>query len=107
MTPEEIESEIEALVRDHEKKIKGLLRKRGFPPDAAEEAIDDALLAVALKWRRGETPDDPGAFLFVAARNAAASLCRRERRHAMEKPHSDALRRLACSRRGRSEPQAT
>lgn len=71
MTPEEIDKEIETLVRDHGGRLRGYLRRLGLPGHMAEDVLTDALLAVSDKRRRGQPLDYPRAFLFRVARNAA------------------------------------
>jgi RNA polymerase sigma-70 factor, ECF subfamily len=50
--------------------------------DVAEDALSDALEAALVTWPRTGVPDNPGAWLTVAARRKAIDRLRRERRHA-------------------------
>lgn len=56
-TPEEIDKEIETLVREHGARLKGSLRRRGLPEHAVDDVITEALLVVADKRRRGQALD--------------------------------------------------
>lgn len=81
ISPEELGKEIEDLVREHGGQLKGyLIHKRGLPEHGADEVLNKALLAVAVTRQRGEALDDPRAFLYESARNAAvdwiAATCR-------------------------------
>ena len=49
--------------------------------DLAEDALSDALEAALVTWPRTGVPDNPGAWLTVAARRKAIDRLRRERRH--------------------------
>ncbi|ADD43199.1 RNA polymerase sigma factor [Stackebrandtia nassauensis] len=50
--------------------------------DLAEEALADAYATAASRWPSGGTPDNPAAWLFIAARNKAIDRIRRGRVHA-------------------------
>jgi RNA polymerase sigma-70 factor, ECF subfamily len=50
--------------------------------DLAEDALQDALASALETWPRSGTPENPGAWLTVAARRKAIDRLRRERRHA-------------------------
>lgn len=87
--PEQIDKEIEALVREHGGRLKGYLRQLGLPRDLADDAITDALLAVADKRRREEALPNPRGFIFTVARNAAVDLMRKL--YASETPDSETV----------------
>src|SRR5579864_6526840 len=49
--------------------------------DAAEEVVQDALLAAWQQWPIGGVPDRPGAWLWTVARRRAVDLLRRDVRY--------------------------
>jgi len=53
----------------------GLTRDRSL----AEDATQDALVALVRRWRRGEPPRSPAAFVFAIARRRALRLAIRRR----------------------------
>lgn len=73
VSPEELEKEIEALVAQHGEDLERYLRrgKICLPEHLVGEVINDALLVIVDKRRRGHSLNDVGAYLFVVARNAA------------------------------------
>src|ERR1700730_13939353 len=73
ISTEELEKEIEALVAEHCKDLERYLRsgKIRLPEHLVGEVINDALLVIADKRRRGHTFGNVGAYLFRVARNAA------------------------------------
>lgn len=72
-SPEELDKEIEALVAQHGKDLERYLRrgKICLPEHLVGEVINDALLVIVDKRRRGHSLNDAGAYLFAVARNAA------------------------------------
>ena len=46
--------------------------------DAAEECVQEAYAAALVTWNRDGVPDNPGAWLTVAARRRALDVLRRE-----------------------------
>ena len=81
------EPALEQLLRDLAPRVLGALTRRGGDFAAAEDAVQEALLAAATKWPQGGMPANPGGWLFRVAqrrlqdqREAEAS---RERRQAM------------------------
>jgi RNA polymerase sigma-70 factor (ECF subfamily) len=56
-----------------------LTRRLGGDLGAAEDAVQDAFAAAARTWPRRGVPPNPGAWLTVAARNAAIDRLRRDR----------------------------
>jgi len=73
ISAEELEKEIEALVAEHCRALERYLRcgKVKLPEHSIGEVINDALLVIVDKRRRGQTFDNAGAYLFRVARNAA------------------------------------
>jgi RNA polymerase sigma factor (sigma-70 family) len=73
ISPEELEREIEGLVADCGADLQRRLRHGTLhlPEHLVGEVINDALLVVADKWRRGHTISSPGPYLSAVARNAA------------------------------------
>jgi RNA polymerase sigma factor (sigma-70 family) len=73
ISPEELEREIEGLVADCGADLERRLRygKLRLPEHLVGEVINDALLVVVDKRRRGHTISNPGPYLFTVARNAA------------------------------------
>lgn len=71
MTPEEIDEETEALVREHDGPLTGYLRRLGLPADLTGEVLTDALVAVADMRRCGKPVHNLRAFLFTVAHNDA------------------------------------
>jgi RNA polymerase sigma factor (sigma-70 family) len=73
ISPEELEKEIETLVAERGSALERYLRggKVCLPEDLIGEVINDALLVIVDKRRRGHTFSNVGAYLFAVARNAA------------------------------------
>lgn len=73
VSPEELEKEIEALVAERGKDLERYLRggKVRLPEHIVGEVINDALLVIVDKRRRGHTLSNAGSYLFAVARNAA------------------------------------
>jgi RNA polymerase sigma factor (sigma-70 family) len=71
--PDELEKEIEALVAECGADLERHLRggKVRLPEHLVGEVINDALLVVVYKLRRGHTLANAAAYLFAVARNAA------------------------------------
>ena len=84
---EELEKEIEALVAERGKDLERYLRggKVRLPEDLVGEVINDALLVIVDKRRRGQTLSNAGSYLFAVARNAAIDRLRTL--YAAETPH--------------------
>ncbi len=57
--------------------LAGSLRNLDIAEEAVAEAVEEALLA----WRKGGIPQNPGAWLTLAARNNALDRLRREKRY--------------------------
>jgi RNA polymerase sigma-70 factor (ECF subfamily) len=69
----ELEKEIEALVAEHCENLRGYLQSRtiGLPEYLVGDVVNDALLVIADKLRRGHAIDNVRSYLFKVARNAA------------------------------------
>ncbi|MEV3960060.1 sigma-70 family RNA polymerase sigma factor [Nocardia sp. NPDC050193] len=75
---------IEDLLRDLTPRVLGALLRRSGDFAAAEDALQEAMLAAVHSWRADGLPDNPGAWLLTAARRRAtdavrADIARRER----------------------------
>lgn len=51
---------LEDLLRDLAPQVLGLLVRRHGQFDAAEDAVQEALLAATVQWPRQGVPDNPG-----------------------------------------------
>ncbi len=91
ISPEELEKEIEALVAEHCKNLRRYLQCRTIrlPEYLVGDVINDALLVIADKLRRGHTIDNVRPYLFTVARNAAID--RLKARYAAEIPDPVAI----------------
>ena len=67
MTTEALDPAAEALLRELAPRVLGALIRRGAEFAAAEDAVQEALLAAALEWPRAGTPHNPGGWLFHVA----------------------------------------
>ncbi|HZI72853.1 MAG TPA: sigma-70 family RNA polymerase sigma factor [Gemmatimonadales bacterium] len=87
----ELEKEIEALVAEHYKDLERYLRcgKIRLPEFLVGEVINDALLVIVDKRRRGHAFADVRAYLFRVARNAAIDSLKFL--YAIEIPDSEAI----------------
>lgn len=89
-------SDAERLFRDLAPSVLGALMRRFRDFAAAEDALQEALLAAAVQWPRDGAPDDPRAWLIqVAARRMTDAIrsesARRHREAASAKPlHAEA-----------------
>src|SRR5437899_7653886 len=66
-TSAERASSVEDLLRDLAPQVLGVLVRRYGDFDAAEDAVQEALLAAALHWPREGRPDNPRGWLIQAA----------------------------------------
>jgi RNA polymerase sigma factor (sigma-70 family) len=78
VSPEELENEIAALVAECGKDLERYLRrgKVRLPDHLVGEVINDALLVIVDKRRRGHTLSNARSYLFAVARNAAVDRLR-------------------------------
>lgn len=60
--------EIEGLLREYAPQVLGSLLRRGAPFDAAEDAVQEALVAASQQWRRQGVPRNPRGWLGTVAR---------------------------------------
>jgi RNA polymerase sigma factor (sigma-70 family) len=91
ISAEELEKEIEALVAEHCQNLRRYLQrgKIRLPDYLMGDVINDALLVIADKLRRGHTIDNVGSYFFAVARNAAID--RLKARYAAEIPDPVAI----------------
>ncbi|GAA2440075.1 sigma factor-like helix-turn-helix DNA-binding protein [Actinomadura vinacea] len=89
---------VEDLLRDQAPRVLGVLVRRHGDFDAAEDAVQEALLAAAVQWPREGVPDNPHGWLVtVAARRMADQVRseqarrRREVADAVARPADDLL----------------
>lgn len=92
------EAEIEQLLRELVPQVLGAVVRRFHDFAAAEDAVQEALLAAALKWPNEGTPENPRGWLIqVAARRMTDYLRseearrRRETKAATEPGHAEAV----------------
>ncbi|MEV0635052.1 sigma-70 family RNA polymerase sigma factor [Streptomyces sp. NPDC050619] len=78
-------TEIEDLLRRHSPQVLGALLRRYGHFDAAEDAVQEALLAAAGQWPSAGVPDNPRGWLIrVASRRLTDALRAEEARRARE-----------------------
>jgi RNA polymerase sigma factor (sigma-70 family) len=71
------EPALEDLLRDLAPQVLGALVRRYGHFDAAEDAVQEALLAASRQWPAGGRPDDPRAWLITVAARRLTDLLRR------------------------------
>lgn len=71
-----VAAEIEDLLRQLAPQVLGALVRRYGNFDLAEDATQEALLAAALQWPRGGSPDNPKAWLIAVAARRLTDLLR-------------------------------
>ena len=91
ISAEELKNEIEVLVAKHYKDLARYLqcRKIQLPEYLVGDVINDALLVIVDKWRRGHKIENVRSYLFRVARNAAID--RLKTRYAGGIPDSGAI----------------
>ncbi|MBL8777405.1 MAG: sigma-70 family RNA polymerase sigma factor [Acidimicrobiales bacterium] len=72
------EQSLDEVLREDGRRIVAVLARSLGDLDVAEEATQDAAVAALEVWARLGVPDDPAAWLYVAARRKALDLARRE-----------------------------
>ncbi|WP_433718009.1 RNA polymerase sigma factor [Actinoplanes sp. CA-051413] len=89
-------SPVEDLLREFAPQVLGVLVRRFGDFDAAEDAVQEALLAAALRWPVDGVPDNPRGWLIRTGANKFVDQIRnelarreRERRAAVEEPPID------------------
>ena len=83
--PSEIDTRLEKLIRDDYGRIFASLVRRLDDFHLAEDALAEAIASAMTAWTAG-IPDQPAAWLHVAARNAAISA---RRRRGVAREHQD------------------
>jgi RNA polymerase sigma factor (sigma-70 family) len=73
-----VEDRIEDLLRGLAPQVLGAVVRRYGHFDAAEDAVQEALLAAAVQWPREGVPDDPRAWLIKVAARRLTDLLRGE-----------------------------
>lgn len=73
ISPEDLEKEIETLVRDYGAALESFLRgpRLRLPDHLVGDVVNDTLLVAWRKLQQGEPLTSPGGFLYRVARNAA------------------------------------
>jgi RNA polymerase sigma-70 factor (ECF subfamily) len=76
---EGVNAQVESLLRAHGGDVEGILRGMGFPPDVAQSAVHDALLAAGRLRKKGTEIRIPKAFLVKVAIFQARNILRKQR----------------------------
>jgi RNA polymerase sigma-70 factor (ECF subfamily) len=76
---EELNRAIDEVLRREKSRVVGALVRMLGSIDAAEEALQEAVLAALPSWRAGGVPANPAAWLTTAAKNYARDAARHER----------------------------
>ena len=78
MTPaSEIADAVTRLAREESGRVLALLARRFRDLDAADDAVQDALVRALTAWQTG-IPDNPAAWLYTVARNSLIDQVRRD-----------------------------
>ena len=85
------EAALTVVLREDGRRIVAVLARRFGDLDLAEEALQDAAVSALEVWARLGPPDDPAAWLYVAARRKALDLVRREGARADKEAGATAL----------------
>lgn len=72
----EVADAVTRLAREESGRVLALLARRFVDLDAADDAVQDALITALTSWRSG-IPDAPAAWLYTVARNALIDQVRR------------------------------
>ncbi|RMI32803.1 RNA polymerase sigma factor [Nocardia stercoris] len=78
MSTTAIPTEIDCLLRELAPQVVGILARRSGDFDAAEDAVQEALLAAALQWPESGLPDNPRAWLVHVAQRRLTDAIRSE-----------------------------
>lgn len=70
--------ELERVLREHAGRLTGALVRLTGDFSAAEDLVQDAVVAALQRWPREGIPDRPDAWLFTVARNRGLDVLRRE-----------------------------
>lgn len=76
--PIALDRDTERLLRDLAPQVLGALVRRTGDFAAAEDAVQEALLAAALQWPRDVVPDNPAGWLYRVANRRMTDLSRSE-----------------------------
>lgn len=106
MTEQTLDAPSERLLRDLAPQVLGAVARRYCDFAAAEDAVQEALLAATLQWPREGVPENPRGWLIqVASRRMTDSLrTDAARRHREEKAAAEAIS-LTLSPDTESEPE--
>ena len=74
----EIADAVTRLAREESGRVLALLTRRFNDLDAADDAVQDALITALTAWQSG-IPDSPAAWLYTVARNSLIDQTRRDR----------------------------
>ncbi len=98
---------IEDLLRRLMPQVLGALVRRYGHFDSAEDAVQEALLAAATRWRTDGIPDRPQSWLIQVASRRLTDLLRSEqaRRRREDVVARTSSRAGCCRRTGRARPQ--
>lgn len=77
-TSAEIADAVTRLAREESGRVLALLTRRFSDLDAADDAVQDALITALTTWQSG-IPDSPAAWLYTVARNTLIDQVRRDR----------------------------
>ena len=87
---------VEDLLRDAAPRVLAALARRSADPEAARDALQEALLAATVQWPREGFPADPTAWLVTVASRRLTDQVRADRSRAHRERR---LAELAGSRR--------
>ncbi len=74
----EIADAVTRLAREESGRVLALLTRRFGDLDAADDAVQDALITALTAWQSG-IPERPAAWLYTVARNTLIDQVRRDR----------------------------